>query len=389
MDLHIAKLVEIIAITGTASGSAYNFLCLWSAAGFLRDKKVPFIAEAPAPLPISLLKPLKGTDPQMYASFRSYCLQDYPQYEIIFGVSDAADPAIKLVEDLKEEFPQRRIELLICEPHLAANSKVGNLAQMSAHARYECLLVSDSDIRVGPGYLTGIMSQLQQTSVGLVTCLYRGVPASTLSSRLESIGISTDFVLGVLAARAIENGMRFGLGSTLAFRRSELAAIGGFEALADYLADDYQIGKRISDLGLKVALSPEVVETLLPHYSFAEFIRHQLRWNRTVRDSRYWGFAGLIFTFALPWVLLTDLFSNGAVWAWALTCLVLCLRLAVAIVVGKMVLEDDYALRFAWLIPLRDILAVFFWAASFAGNTVLWRGERFHLRKGKLSRIPT
>jgi ceramide glucosyltransferase len=260
---------------------------------------------------------------------------------------------------------------------------------MAAHAHYECLLVSDSDIRVAPGYLTGIMSQLQQQSIGLVTCLYRGVPASTLGSRLESIGISTDFAPGVLVARALENELRFGLGSTLAFRRSELAAIGGFEALADYLADDYQIGKRISDLGLKVALSTEVVETLLPPYSFAEFMRHQLRWNRTVRDSRYWGFAGLILTFALPWVLLADLFSRGAVWAWALTCFVICLRLAVAIVVGKVVLTDDYALSFAWLIPLRDVLAVFFWAASFAGNTVLWRGERFHLRKGKLSRIRT
>ncbi len=235
----------------------------------------------------------------MYESFRSHCRQDYPEYEIIFGVSDANDPAIPLVERLRKEFPQRAIQLLICRENLGANTKVSNLAQMVRAARYEYFVVNDSDIRVQPDYLRHIVAPLSDLEVGLVTCLYRGIANETVGSRLEALGISTDFAAEVLVAQLVERGIKFGLGSTLAFRRRDLQAIGGFESLVDYLADDYQLGSRIAGLRLKVKLSDVVVETFLPQYTLRGFWDHQVRWARTIRDSRFFGYIGLGVTFGI------------------------------------------------------------------------------------------
>ena len=241
---HILHAIEIIAVLGTCTSVAYYLLCLWSASKFFRERRSVSVGATSGVLPVSILKPLKGVDPGMYESLRSQCQQDYPEYEIIFGVNESADPAVELVKQLQAEFPQRAIRLKVCSDNLGANIKVSNLVQMMKEARYENIIVSDSDIRVEPDYLRRVVGPLGDPKIGLVTCLYRGVPASTLGSRLESLGISTDFVPGVLVARQIENGIRFGLGSTLAFRRRDLKAIGGFEAIADYLADDYELGKR-------------------------------------------------------------------------------------------------------------------------------------------------
>jgi ceramide glucosyltransferase len=264
---------------------------------------------------------------------------------------------------------------------------VSNLAQMARQARHEYLIVNDSDIRVEPDYLRRVLGPLADPKVGLVTCLYRGIANSSLGSRLESLGISTDFCAGVLVAQTVENGIHFGLGSTLAFRRRDLQAIGGFEAIADYLADDYQLGSRIAALGLKVKLSEVVVETFLPCYTLRDFINHQLRWARTVRDSRFWGYVGLGLTFGLPWAVLALILARGAAWAWALLALTTAMRIAVAVTVGKFVLRDRHLGELLGLIPLRDLFAVLIWLASFAGHAVTWRGQSFRLKNGRLSRI--
>jgi ceramide glucosyltransferase len=391
---HIPCVLEIAAAVGTVASMAYYVLCLWSAAGFLRQRKAaggPALSEveggARPTQPVSILKPLKGTDPEMYESLRSHCLQDYPEYEIIFGVSDPGDPAIQLIDRLKLEFPLAAIRLRVCPKNLGSNTKVSNLAQMLLEAKYEHILVNDSDIRVPPDYLRRVTAPLADSQVGLVTCLYRGIAGPTLGSRLESIGISTDFSAGVLAARQLEGGISFGLGSTLAFRRRDLEAIGGFETFVDYLADDYEIGRRIAERGLKVTLSDLVVETYLPPYTLRQFVDHQLRWGRTVRDSRRWGYLGLVLTFGLPWAVLALLLSHGAQWAWALLTAVLGLRVAVALVVGWSVLRDRQVLRLLALLPLRDFIALLVWIASLAGHTVVWRGDSFRLRNGKLVRI--
>ena len=384
----VPKIVQTVAILGTISSSFYYLLCLWSAARFLRAEKIADEAGAQrSPPPVSILKPLKGTDPEMYESFRSHCLQDYSEYELIFGVSDPHDPSIESVKQLQREFPTRRIVLLTIPKILGTNVKVSNLAQMLTAARYDHLIVNDSDIRVGPDYLRRVIEPLDDRRVGMVTCLYRGVAAATLGSRLESLGISTDFCAGVLVARQLEGGIRFGLGSTLAFRRPDLEKIGGFAAFVDYLADDYELGKRIAALGLEIKLSNVVVETFLPPYRLREFFAHQLRWSRGIRDARAGGYLGLIFTFGILWALLALAASGGALWAGGALAVTLLLRLAVALVVGLSVLRDRQILKNAWLIPLRDLLAALIWLASLAGHSVTWRGERFRLKDGKLTRI--
>ena len=337
--------------------------------------------------PVSILKPLKGTDPDIYESFRSHCLQDYPEYEVIFGVSDPGDPAVASVQQLQREFPDRMIRLVVASEKLGTNVKVSNLEQMVQEARYEHLLVNDSDIRVEPDYLRRVIAPLLDERVGMVTCLYRGVAAATLGSQLEALGISTDFCAGVLVARQLEGGLHFGLGSTLAFRRVELEKIGGFRSIVDFLADDYELGRRIADLGLRVQLSDVVVETHLPAYDLRSFLAHQLRWARGLRDARTGGYIGLVSTYGLMWGLVALIASGGAPWAWAVLGVTVLLRFSVALAVGRLVLEDRQVVRQLWLLPVRDLFAVVVWFASFAGRTVTWRDDRFELRKGRLIRI--
>jgi ceramide glucosyltransferase len=381
-----SRLAELIAVLGTLCGIAYYLVCMWSGNRFLRKRQAR-ARSATSLSPISILKPLKGTDPGMAEAFRSHCLQNYPEYEIIFGVSDSADPAIGVVEQVKNEFPDRAIRLVVCPEILGTNVKVSNLVQMARQARHDVFVVNDSDILVQPDYLLRLMNALSETNVGLVTCLYRGRPVDTLGSRLEALGIGSDFSAGVLVAQEVEGGLRFGLGSTLAFRKRDLEAIGGFESMLEYLADDYQLGARISGGGLLVKLSDMVVETFLPAYSFQDFIAHQLRWGRTIRDSRLWGYLGLVTTFGLPSGLLVLLLAKGALWALALLGVTLVLRLGMAVMVGKHVLQDPKIVSSLWLIPLRDLLGVFVWAGSFFGNTVRWRGDTFRLVRGRLVKI--
>jgi ceramide glucosyltransferase len=223
--------------------------------------------------------------------------------------------------------------------------------------------------------------------VGLVTALYRGRAHGALPSRLEALGIATDFQAGVLLSKMIEGGLHYGLGSTLAISREALDKIGGLAPLVDYLADDYELGARVSRAGYRVALSGEVVETAIPAYGWGGFVDHQLRWERTVRDARPWGYAGLIFTHGLGWALLNVLASGLSPVSLWLLGLSFFLRLALAMMVGAQVLGDRQVLPNLWLLPLRDLIAMGVWAAGFAGNTIDWRGEQFLLKNGKLQRV--
>lgn len=382
----VTTTLQVIAFLGCLSSCAYYLLCIAGARSLLGSWR-SVRGESTATPPVSILKPLKGSDPDMYECFRGHCLQDYPEYEIVFGVSDPADPAIASVEQLKREFPNQPIRLLVCPQILGPNVKVSNLEQMAQAARHECLVVNDSDIRVEGDYLRRIVAPFCDEAVGMVTCLYRGVSAATLGSKLEALGISTDFCPGVIAARLLERGLSFGLGSTLAFRRKDLSEIGGFKAIVDYLADDYELGHRIANLGKKIVLSDVIVETHLPAYDLKAFLAHQMRWARGVRDSRLAGYIGLASTFGLMWALLNLLFARAALWSWIVLGCVLLLRIMVAFAVGKSVLKDRKLLEHIWLIPLRDLIAVGVWIVSFWGHTVTWRGDKFELRKGRLFQI--
>src|SRR5499427_2612487 len=383
MMLNLAP--SMVAAGLAVCGMGFYGLCLWSARAFRRAGRKP---QPPFTPPVSILKPLRGVDPQMYESFRSHCTLEYPEYEIIFGISEADDPAVEAVERLVREFPECQIRLMVCPEVLGNNRKTSNLVQMLPHAKYDHILINDSDIYVTPDYLRRVMAPFARPQVGMVTCPYRGIAADTLGSKLESLGISTDFIAGVLAARQIEGGIHFALGSTLAISRSALEAIGGLEPLVDYLADDFELGYRVSKAGLQVVLTDVVVETHLPAYSFQGFFEHQLRWARSTRDSRRMGYVGLLLTFGLPWAILAVVLSGGLWWSWAVLGAAALLRAAVAWQVGIGVVHDRAVWRHLWLLPVRDLIAFWVWFWSFADNKVHWRGDIFVLENGKIRPAP-
>jgi ceramide glucosyltransferase len=373
---------------GTLASLSFYLLSACGLLSFLTENRRKHNQDKTPLPPVSILKPLKGVDPEIWESFCSHCEQQYPEFELIFGVSDPSDPACEVVLKLQTKYPARAIKLIVCKRVLGTNIKVSNLAQMLPEARHEILLVNDSDIRVAPDYLQQVVAPLANTQIGLVTCLYRGAPARTVGSRLEALGISTDFVPGVLSARFLEKGLLFGLGSTLVFRRHDLASIGGFEAFLDYLADDYELGRRIAASGKRVELSAATVTTFLPAYTLGQFWRHQLRWSRTIRDARPGGYLGLILTFGLPWSLATLIAAHGAAWASALFAITLGARLLVGLGTAITVLHDRPALQDTFLLPVRDLIAPLVWAAGLLGNRIHWRGDDFYLKAGRLSKIP-
>lgn len=386
----MATAIEALFTVLTLCGLAYLLLALWSARSFShalhrRDEYTP---------DVSILKPLKGIDPRMYAGFASHCTQQYAsKIEILFGVSSLDDPAAGEILRLQREFPESAIRLIVCPERFGTSGKVSTLVQLEREARYEHLLINDSDILVGPLYLARVMAGFAGERVGMVTAPYIGRATGRANggipvwSKLEALGIATDFMPGVLTARFIEGGLRFGLGSTLAMRRSALAAAGGLLPLVDYLADDYELGKRIAGAGYKVELCAEIVETTVPAYRFGGFWEHQLRWARSTRDSRKLGYVGLGITYPLVWALATCVASGLSLWSFSLLSLVLLARITVALAVGVGVLRDGQVLRDLWLLPLRDVAGLIFWIWSFAGDTVVWRGERFRLADGRLTRI--
>ncbi len=374
-------LLQAACALTAVGGIVYCFFALWAVMKF-RHKNRGGLCSKFAP-PVSVIKPLCGVDPHAYESLRSHCIQDYPNYEIVFGVSNPDEPVVRLVEQLKTEFPEIHMGLVVCSRLSGMNFKVSNILQMLPMARHEYLVVNDSDIAVPSDYLRRVVAPLENAGVGMVTCLYRGMPGHSIGSKLEALGISSDFTPGVLCANQLWNGLRFAMGSTLAFRRRTLDVIGGFEALADYLADDYELGRRTSEAGFQVELADCVVEHYLPDYSLAAFFEHQLRWARTIRSSRPEGYAGLIFTYAVPWSFLSLLVTRGAVWAWVLLLTALALRFAVTCICGSLVLRDRH-FRHLWLLPLRDVVALLVWAAGYMGRQVVWRGRKFRLAGGKL-----
>jgi ceramide glucosyltransferase len=419
----LAQSIEILTTILAMAGIGY-FVAAWLAARvFLAARHEPLTAFTPG---VSVLKSLKGLDPGMMEAFRSHCRQSYAgEFELLFGVASLDDPAVPAVERLMVEFPQRRIRLIECPEQLGTNGKVSTLTQLAAEARYDFLLIHDSDITVGPRYLERVMAcfapaesfsgaearvdsdgvmrglnppppsgpdgiqrcaGIAPQEVGLVTALYRGRAHRTLASKFEALGIATDFQAGVLLSKWIEGGLHYGFGSTLAVRREALDKIGGLLPLADYLADDYELGARVDGAGYRVALTAEVVETSIAAYGWRGFLQHQLRWERAVRDSRPWGYVGLIFTHGLGWALLNVLASGASPLSLNLLGVSFLLRMALAVKGGVEVLDDSQVLPWLWLVPLRDLAAMGVWVAGFVGNTILWRGQRFRLKNGKLEK---
>jgi ceramide glucosyltransferase len=336
---------------------------------------------APGALPVSILKPVRGLDEGFREAVASHAAQHYaPGFEILLGMGEDDAEAAAEIDRLAADFPSVSIRRVAC-PEKAPNAKVGRLIGMAREARHPWLVVNDSDIRVPPGYLADVTAPLGDPRTGLVTCLYRAT-GSTLAARFEALGIVIDFAPSTLVAPMF-GVSEFGLGSTLAFRREDLDAIGGFGAVADYLADDYQIGARIHRLGRVNQIARTVVETGLGAATWTAVWRHQVRWARTIRVSNGIGFSGLPITCATLWAILAL-----AAGTWPVAAVLAILRLMVALVCGVGLLGSNDATRLIWLVPARDLFGLAVWAAGMVGDTVEWRGRRLRLaRDGRITPV--
>jgi ceramide glucosyltransferase len=365
-------------------------------------KRRAVAADGPAPhLPsVSVLKPVRGVDPHGEHCFASFCVQEYSEYEILFGVAEPEDPAVEVVRRLQERYPAVTVRLVQTTGTLGANRKVCNLHGLAGAARHELLVVSDSDMTVAPNYLRQIAASFNDPRVGLVTCPYRGVEPEGLPAILEALGIAAGFMPGVFVAAVARPAFAFG--STIALRRETLARIGGFEGFVDYLADDYQMGKRVADLGLHVHLSPVVVDTVLGRRSFAESWSRRLRWARTVRACRPLGHLGSGLTHTTALALLTALAWSGPERAskrtegqetnanrgdkGALGGLVVGLALAVRLLaawrVAVVALASEAVGQWFPLVLVSDLVEAVLWGCSLFGRDVLWRGQRYRLHEG-------
>jgi ceramide glucosyltransferase len=362
-------ILTIVLLALLASALVSSFLSMIAALRYLAVRP----AALAAPVPISILKPLDGLDLDLESNLRTFFEQDYPAYEILFAVRDVNDPAAAVVEKLKREYPQAPARLLITGEPPYANAKVYSLELMLAAAANDLVVMSDSDTRVTPGLLRTVAAEFQDARLGVATCPYRAVPGPSLWSRLEAIGMNTDFIAGILVARMLE-GMRFAVGPTIAARRGVLRSIGGFARFKDYLAEDFVMGKFAAEAGHGVILSSYVIEHHIGSANLSQSIAHRLRWARSTRRSRPWGYLGQLFTMPLPLAMLVC--TANPAW-WPVLPATILLRALAAYVVSVRVLRA----RINWLLlPIEDLTGFFFWLAGFFGNTIVWRGRRYRLK---------
>jgi ceramide glucosyltransferase len=375
--IYFAFLLPLLA--GSAGGLAYYLLAI-VATRKLRKTRATTLPEGAGFPAISLLKPLRGADPDLDRHLESFFLQDYPSFEILFAVRQETDPAVAVVERLRARYPHVSTRLILTGEPPYANAKVYSMEKMGEAANASILVITDSDTSVSPDYLKHIAAAFAPSDVGAVTNLYRGVSGADLWSKLEALGMSTEFMAGVVVAWRLE-GMKFTLGPSMAIRRDCLRAIGGFAAMADYLADDFVLGNWAVEAGYQVALSAHVINHHATALGFTKSFKHRLRWNRSSRFSRPSGYIGQGFTYGLAWALLLFL-AAPFWWSGALLLAVFAARMWLTVELATRLLGDRDALRRFWLIPLQDLLSLATWVGGFLGREIIWRNERYRLLKG-------
>ncbi|HYW42563.1 MAG TPA: bacteriohopanetetrol glucosamine biosynthesis glycosyltransferase HpnI [Bryobacteraceae bacterium] len=365
--------VLVLPLAALVAGSVVYCVLTVIAAMRYRAVKPGELHAAP---PISVLKPLAGVDDGLEENLRSFFEQQYPAFEILFAVRGPSDPAIEVVERLRPHYRAVPTRLIVTGEPPYANAKVFSLDRMLAAAQHDLLVMADSDIRVTPDMLSTIAAEFQDQHIGLATCPYRAVAGRSFWSTLEAVGLNTEFIGGVLVARMLD-GMKFALGPTIVARRATLEGIGGFDAVKDYLAEDFVMGKLAAERGDGVILSSYVIEHRIGAQKLAANWKHRLRWNRSTRRSRPWGYAGQVFTNPLPLALL--LWAAAPSW-WPAAAVTVLFRIAAGWATAGHALHDPLVRRLWWLVPLQDIASFIVWVAGFFGNTILWRGRKYYLQ---------
>lgn len=378
------RLFLSVALVGLISCTVFLILTLISIVRFRWRIRRKVTVDSTCWPRVTLLKPLCGMEPQLKRSLESFFAQEYSDFEIIFGTRDASDPALSVVESLQRRYPWVDVKLVFSGEPNHPNAKVCSLEKMIEASTSDYFIFSDSDVHVESNYVYEVVRPLLDPQVGAVTCLYRGVPTGSVWSRLEALGMSVEMTAGVMAAELLE-GMKFTLGPTMATRREVVEQTGGIGALAEYCSDDYLLGNRISELGYKVVLSDYVIEHIVLNRSFIASWLHQVRWMKSTRFSRPKGHLGTALTFAMPFGLLgfyaANSLHNPRLAFWLLAYAV-ANRLVLAVAAGWGVVRDPNAILYCWFYPVRDFMGFCFWAASYLGRTIVWRGENYRLELG-------
>jgi ceramide glucosyltransferase len=381
MHLHAAWRYAVLL--GAAAPLAYYVFASVAAWRFFRRTRSRELPDFTPP--VSVLKAVRGVDFATFENYSSFCLQDYPEYEILFAVNDADDAAVPVIRRLMAAFPRRSIRLLVDGENAGANRKVNKLALMTKEARHEIVVLSDGDVRVGVNYLREVVAPFVAKNTGAVTSFYAGVTQKNLGAELEAIGAASDFFAGVLVAEWME-GLKFALGASIATTKTWLAKIGGFEGFADMLADDYELGRRIAKAGGDVLLSREIIWTMYPTQTPRGFWDHQVRWARTVRLCRPRSYVGLIFTHGLFWAVAAFVAAPNRAVGIFYAAAYLVMRLVMAWLVGVWGVHDETVRRKLWLIPLRDAVNFVVWLAGMFGNRVRWGGVEYRVDHGRMAR---
>ncbi|MGB9467086.1 MAG: bacteriohopanetetrol glucosamine biosynthesis glycosyltransferase HpnI [Candidatus Acidiferrum sp.] len=348
--------------------------------------KVPFMP------PASIVKPVRGLDHEAYENFASFCRLDYPEYEIVFAVSDASDPVIAVIEKLRADFPARAIRLITKVPHVGTSDKVNNLCQLAQNAKYDLLVMSDSDVRVEPDYLRHVTAPFADRKVGAVTAFYRSLSAGNLASNLDALGMYMDSAPAALVAKKIEGRLGFAFGWTMATSKKHLAEIGGWETMVNHHSEDFELGKRIALRGHRVVLMAKPVSMVFPKETLAEYFHRELRWSIALKSARPSGYRAMFFTHGLPWALVGAAVGQSIGSApLAATYLLgyLVLRIVLTWLTGRWGLGDRRLFRMMWLIPVRDAISFIVWVAGFFSEKVIWRGLEYRLQEGQLIPLPS
>jgi ceramide glucosyltransferase len=382
------NVIQVLLAVGIGVSSLYYLTCYlgartffrptWGAQGDLKAEAYPGV---------TILKPLKGLEPGLYDNLASFCRQDYPRFQVVFGVADADDEAVGIVRQLQGDFPAVDIDLVIDGRIYGSNYKISNLHNMYQAARHDLLVIADSDIRVPPGYLKHTIRELAEPGVGIVTSLYRAASTGGLPTLIESLFVNTDFAPSILVARIVET-RRYAFGASIALRRSVLEEAGGFLSLANYLADDYYLGNRVAARGYRIALSSLVVETVLAVGSWKRLLDHQLRWARTYRSCRPASYFALIITHGTFWATANLLWNAFNPLAWATAAVVYGLRVITARAVADRYLGAPLSWHQALLVLPKDLFTSLIWLLCFLDDTVRWSGNEFRvLRDGQMIRV--
>jgi len=355
------------------------FIGLWQWIAARRFKLHHRTANLPTAPPIALFKPVKGADPALEPCLRSwFCQSNVGPLQILFGVGSTDDPACVVIRKLISEFPSIDAHLLICDQNLGINSKVSKLTQLARHAKHDVWVVSDADVQVAPDLLSELADTLSQSGVGLAHCFYAQANPTTLAMRTEAVAVNADFWSQVIQSSHLKP-VDFALGAVMGFRRQTLGAIGGFESLANHLADDYQLGNRIAKQGLSIRLCPVVVECHEPTSNWQQVWNHQLRWARTIRYCQPVPYFFSILSNGTLWPLLWSAVTrHHTVWLVSVLCLVF--RIGSALDLQARLTRSNRHLFYDWLVPIKDLMSVLVWMAAFLGSHVVWKGMRYKVR---------